>query len=218
MPNGLKVRDHDWRSASSRDSAGPWNPRGKTSSKLKSARVRPAWADSLATAQSLIFRLLNRLVAGSRGAAHIAGIELLPEVRRDKAAVGVHTPIRVVGRRVRLAPHQELLWDRLVCPVPSVDVVLVVPRHLPRVFDVAVAAIACDLRVEPPGAVLLVVAGWRLLGILHPGRPPLQHGLAPLMQGDRHPRLFNFHEVGRELSSSGRAGGQEQNLGSEPVS
>ena len=40
---------------------------------------------SLATAQSLIFRLLNRLVAGSRGAAHIAGIELLPEVRRDKA-------------------------------------------------------------------------------------------------------------------------------------
>ena len=135
MPNGLKVRDHDWRSASSRDSAGPWNPRGKNacreSSRLKSARVRPAWADSLATAQSLIFRLLNRLVAGSRGAAHIAGIELLPEVRRDKAAVGVHTPCRVVGRRVRLAPHQEPLWDRLVCPVPSVDVVLVVPRHLP---------------------------------------------------------------------------------------
>ena len=29
MPNGLKVRDHDWRSASSRDSAGPWNPRGE---------------------------------------------------------------------------------------------------------------------------------------------------------------------------------------------
>ena len=44
MPNGLKVRDHDWRSASSRDSAGPWNPRGKNacreSSRLKSARVQ----------------------------------------------------------------------------------------------------------------------------------------------------------------------------------
>ena len=141
-----------------------------------------------------------------RGAAHIAGVEVLPDVWDHKAAVGEHTPCRVVGRRVRLAPHQEPLWDRLVCPVPSVDVVLVVPRHLPRVFDVAVATIACDLRAEPPGAVLLVVAGWRLLGILHPGRPPLQHGLAPLMQGDRHPRLFNFHEVGRELSSSGRAG------------
>ena len=74
-----------------------------------------------------------------------------------------------VGRRVRLAPPQEPLWDRLVCPVPSVDVVLVVPRHLPRVSNVAVAAKACDLLAEPRGAGVLVVAGWRLLGVLHPG-------------------------------------------------
>ena len=93
--------------------------------------------------------------------------------------------MRVVGRRVRLPPPQEPLWDRLVCPVPSVDVVLVVPRHLPRVFDVALARKACDLLAEPRGAGLLVVAGWRLLGVLHPGSPPLQHGLAALEESRR---------------------------------
>ena len=88
MPNGLKVRDHDWRSASSRDSAGPWNPRGKNacreSSRLKSARVRLAPAESLATAPLLIFTLLNQVVAASRGAVHIASVEVPPEVRGYK--------------------------------------------------------------------------------------------------------------------------------------
>ena len=93
--------------------------------------------------------------------------------------------MRVVGRRVRLEPHQRRLGDPLVLTVKSVDVVHVLPNHLPRIFDVAIAAIACDLRDEPGGAVLLFVAGWRLLGVLEPGSPPLQHGLAALEESRR---------------------------------
>ena len=141
-----------------------------------------------------------------RGAAHIAGVEVLPEVWVDKAAVGEHTPCRVVGRRVRLALHQEGLGDRLVLAVPSVDVVLVRPRRLARVFDVAVAAIARDLRAEPRGAVLAVVLRRGHGGVLHPGRPPLQHGLAAL-KGSRRDFGAEFllplgepaREVGRFL-------------------
>ena len=77
----------------------------------------------------LIFKLLNRLVAGSRGAAHIAGVEVLPEVRGHKAALGEHFTLRVVGRRVRLEPHQERLGDPLVLTVKSVDVVQVLPNR-----------------------------------------------------------------------------------------
>ena len=41
--------------------------------------------------------------------------------------------------------------------VPSVDVVLMRPHRLARIFDVTVAAIAGDFRTEPRGAVLAVV-------------------------------------------------------------
>ena len=64
-----------------------------------------------------------------RGAAHSAVVEVLPEVWIHKAAVGEHTPCRVVGRRVRLALHQRLK-DRLVLAVPSIDMVLVCPNRL----------------------------------------------------------------------------------------
>ena len=37
--------------------------------------------------------------------------------------------MRVVGRRVRLEPHQERLGDPLVLAVKSVDVVQVLPKR-----------------------------------------------------------------------------------------
>ena len=113
-----------------------------------------------------------------RGAAHIAAVERLPEVWVNRAAVGEHTPCRVVGRRIRLAPLQEGLGEQLVLAVPSVDVVLMRRHCLARVFDHTVEAIARDFRAEPRGAVLLVVVPRGLEGVLHPGRPPLQHGSA----------------------------------------
>ena len=64
------------------------------------------------------------------GSAHIAAVEVLPEVWVEMAALGEHTPCRVVRRRVRLALLQEGLGDRLVLAVPSIDMVLVCPTRL----------------------------------------------------------------------------------------
>ena len=52
------------------------------------------------------------------------------------------------------------------------------PESSGLVFDVTVAAIASDLRAEPREAVLAIVVRRSLRGVLHPRRPPLQHGSA----------------------------------------